>query len=106
MHDQPHSESWAPTQEACRALGISRSTIQRLKARGDLSAGRCYYRRGLGLRAGCLWNVPECRQVLRLLAASDPAALETYDLPGGLPAASPAATRSLRSGSCGNRRNR
>lgn len=74
-------EHWVSTHATCQALGISRSTIQKLKASGLLPAGRCYYRRGLGLTAPCVWNVAECRSVLRRLSAADPATLETYTLP-------------------------
>lgn len=81
-----HQEQWASTSVACRELRISRSTLQKLKQRGLLPAGRCYYRRGLGLGAPCMWNVTECRVALQKLSAADPAALETYALPAaGVP---------------------
>lgn len=81
------AEQWASTQATCKALGISRSTLQKLKAGGLLPAGRCFYRRGLGLTAPCLWNVAECRNALQRLSAADPASLETYAaLPSGMTA--------------------
>ena len=61
-------------------LGIGRSTIQKLKRAGKLPAVQCFYRRGLGLAAPCLWDVEECRAVLQRLSAADPSALETYSL--------------------------
>jgi hypothetical protein len=79
-------EQWASTHATCKALGISRSTLQKLKAFGLLPAGQCYYRRGLGLTAPCVWNVAVCRSVLQRLSASDPAFLETYAFPNGMSA--------------------
>lgn len=81
MHIPGHQEQWATTAVACRALGISRSTIQKLKAAGHLPAGRCYYRRGLGVTAPCVWDVGACRAALQRLSAADPSQLETYSLP-------------------------
>ncbi|MEA5473254.1 hypothetical protein VB716_03370 [Synechococcus sp. CCY9201] len=46
-----------------------------------LSAGLCYYRRGMGQTAPCMWNISECRAALQRLSAADPTALETYLLP-------------------------
>ncbi len=77
------STQWVSTQDACRELKLSRTTIQRLKNRGILAAGTCYYRRGLGRTAPTAWNVEACRAVLQRLAAADPASIETYLLPTG-----------------------
>ncbi|MCT0223865.1 hypothetical protein [Synechococcus sp. CS-1328] len=75
------AERWISTFEICDALRIGRTTLQRLKAGGYLPPGLCYYRRGLGQTAPCVWNLAECRIALQRLCAADPAALETYSLP-------------------------
>jgi predicted DNA-binding transcriptional regulator AlpA len=75
------STTWVGTPELCRLLGLSRSTLHKLKAAGRFTPGVCWYRRGIGRTAPTAWNVEECRAVLQRLTAADPAALETYVLP-------------------------
>jgi hypothetical protein len=78
------SIQWTTTQQACLSLGISRSTLQKLKAAGHFQPGRCFYRRGLGRTASCAWDVEECRAVLQKLSAADPATLEVYSIANGV----------------------
>jgi predicted DNA-binding transcriptional regulator AlpA len=75
------STQWVGTHDACKLLGLSRSTIQKLKTAGHFTPGTCWYRRGMGRTAPTAWNVEECRAVLQRLTAADPAVLETYQLP-------------------------
>ena len=74
---------WVPTALLCRELGISRSTLQKLKQQGSLPGGICFYRRGLKLSAPCMWNVEECRKAVQRLSSADPALLETYEIRTG-----------------------
>jgi hypothetical protein len=66
------------TSEACKALGIGRSTLQKLKAAGVFTAGRCFYFRGMGRSGPCMWNITTCRQVLMRLSAEGPSALDAF----------------------------
>lgn len=77
----PTQATWSSTAEATHALRFSRTTLQKLKRLGVLKPGEHYYRRGLGRTAPCAWNIDACRETLLRLAAADPSALETYDIP-------------------------
>ncbi|MGB7564956.1 MAG: hypothetical protein WBM08_09410 [Prochlorococcaceae cyanobacterium] len=77
----PAHTTWSSTAKTTRALRFSRTTLQKLKRAGILKPGTHYYRRGLGRTAPCAWNIDACRETLLRLAAADPSALETYDIP-------------------------
>ena len=70
MAQEHQSEQWVTTAEACEALGIGRSTLQKLKAAGVFPAGRCFYFRGMGRSGPCMWNIAACRQILQRLSAA------------------------------------
>lgn len=50
-----------PTESACRELGISRSTLYRLRMNGLLEPGAHFHRCGLGGSGKLLWNLPSVR---------------------------------------------
>ncbi len=71
---------WSSSTEACKALGISRATLQTLKTEGLLKPGVHYYRRGIGARGPIQWDVVACRQVLLERTRSNPASFESFAL--------------------------
>jgi len=71
---------WCTSAEACKALGISRATLQTLKTEGLLKPGEHYYRRGIGARGPIQWDVIACRQVLIERTRSNPASFEQFSL--------------------------
>jgi hypothetical protein len=72
--------TWTSSTEACRLLGISRATLQNIKAEGLLRPGVHYYRRGIGSRGPLQWDVEAVRQVLINRTRSNPAEVESFAL--------------------------
>lgn len=70
--------SWVSTQDLCRELKLSRSTLQKLKNAGHFQPGVHWYKRGMGRTAPAAWDVEACRSVLQQLTAADPRSIETY----------------------------
>jgi hypothetical protein len=54
---------WCNSTDTCQQLGISRSTLQVLKAE-VLQAGIHYYRKGIGQRGPIYWNVAGIRSLM------------------------------------------
>jgi hypothetical protein len=71
--------SWAPTRQACSELGISRTTLQKLKSAGCFKPGHHYYRRGVGRHSPCMWHVGECRLAMQCFAAANPLLLDASE---------------------------
>jgi hypothetical protein len=76
--------TWVSTQDLCRELKLSRSTLQKLKNRGTFVPGVHYYKRGTGRTSPAAWSIEACRAALLRLTATDPQSIETYlGLPTG-----------------------
>ena len=58
------SEQFVSTIQLCEEIGLSRSTVNKLRADGVLIAGRDFYR-GHGRRAPMFWSVNSVVQALR-----------------------------------------
>ena len=64
---------WLTTPEAARQLGISESTLRRLRDReGGLELG-LHYKRGLFKNTPCRWNVSEIEKFIDANAYTTPA---------------------------------
>lgn len=61
---------WLPQREALQVLGMSRSTLHRLRAAGLLRDGVHAYRIGMGQRAPLRFNVPAIQLALRVQSAA------------------------------------
>ena len=67
------ASAWVNTPEAARNLGISETTLRRLRDReGGLELG-LHYKRGLFRNTPCKWNVSEIEKFLEANAYSTPA---------------------------------
>ena len=58
------SEKFVSTIQLCEEIGLSRDTVNKLRADGVLIPGRDYYR-GHGRRAPMFWSVDAVIQALR-----------------------------------------
>ena len=58
------SEQFVSTIQLCEEIGLSRSTVNKLRRDGVLIPGRDFYR-GHGRRAPMFWSVDSVRQALR-----------------------------------------
>lgn len=72
--------TWVSSMDACRQLGISRATLQNLKAEGLFTPGVHYYRAGVGTRGPLMWDVEAVRQLMIRRTRSNPAEVETFAL--------------------------
>ena len=67
------ASTWLNTPEAARNLGISETTLRRLRDRdGGLELG-LHYKRGLFRNTPCRWNVAEIERFIEANAYSTPA---------------------------------
>ena len=67
------ASAWVNTPEAARNLGISETTLRRLRDReGGLEHG-LHYKRGLFKNTPCKWNVSEIEKFIEAHAYSTPA---------------------------------
>ena len=58
------AEQFVSTIQLCEEIGLSRDTVNKLRADGVLSPGRDFYR-GHGRRSPMLWSVESVVQALR-----------------------------------------
>ena len=63
-----HRNEYVTTIELCEEIGLSRSTVDRLRQSGDLIPTHHFYR-GRGSRSPMLWNVAAVLQTLRVRTA-------------------------------------